>query len=188
MSDRGDEKKRTLRERAEHAVLQVIMTRIDPRAAAERVSALRRAYPGLPNDVLADHLTRRAARKTTVEGVGSGAGVTACELAVATPDTEPAHRVAAIGGTVALLIGDLTYTTDLQLKLVLDVAELYEVPYDPADEDDVWLIFKAAVGLKGVERATATTTVLFREIGHKQFRRLLRVGIRMHPSLSGARS
>lgn len=64
------------------------------------------------------------------------------------------------------------------MQLVMDMAQLYECPFSKEDEDDVWLIFKAAMGLKGTERIGFYSRILVYEAAKKQFRRFLRTGLR----------
>lgn len=60
------------------------------------------------------------------------------------------------------------------MQLLLEIGEIYECPFRRDDEDDVWLIFKAALGIKGTERAGAYGRFIFTEAAEKQFRHFLR--------------
>lgn len=151
---------------------------MDEEKASESARRTREEYRGLSNDALADILIKRAARKTAVEGAASGLGVTGLEVVAAAPVPEPTHKAAAATGGVALLLGDIAYTTRVQVQLLLEIAKVYGCPFGRDDEDDVWLVFKAAVGLKGTERVGAYGRFVFTEAARKQFRRLLRNGIR----------
>jgi hypothetical protein len=64
------------------------------------------------------------------------------------------------------------------MQLMLAMAALYDCPLDPDDEDDAYVIFKAALGLKGTERVGSYGRFIFAETARKQFRKLLRTGVR----------
>jgi len=161
-----------------NATVETIRLGLNSDTSRQRISQLKNKYPAMPNDILAEELIKRAVRKTTVEGVVNGGGITACEVAVAIPAPEPAHKVAAGTGVVGLVVGDATYTTAIQMQLILDIAELYECPFNKDDEDDVWIIFKAALGIKGVAKVGNYVKVIFFQTAKKQFRVFLRTGIR----------
>jgi len=135
-------------------------------------------YRGLPKDALAEILIKRAARRTKWEGAANGLVVTGCEVVVAVPAPELSHKVAASTGVVALLLGDLAYATRIQMQLLLAIADLYACPFDRDDEEDIYTVFKAALGLKGTERVGSYSRFIFTEAARKQFRKLLRTGIR----------
>lgn len=142
--------------------------------AAERAAAVRKSHPGMPKDALAQILIGRAARKTMIEGALNGAAITAAEIPLAAPVPEPGHKALAISGIAALLVGDIGFTTKVQMQLLLELGELYECPFSKDDEDDVWLVLKAALGAKGTERIGTYARYVFSETARKQFRRLLR--------------
>ena len=176
------EKTRSIKEevlsRAGEIVTSVVRASLNSKKAEANAKAIREKYRGLPIDVLADILIKWAARKTKWEGAASGLGVTGCEAVVAVPAPEPSHKVAAGTGVVALLLGDIAYTTRIQIQLLLAIADLYGCPFDPDDEEDVWVVFKAALGLKGTERVGSYGRFIFTETARKQFRKVLRTGIR----------
>jgi len=95
---------------------------MNPEKAAADAERVRREYPGLPHDALADILIKRAARKTKWEGAANGLGVTGCEVVLAVPAPEPSHKVAAGTGVATLLLGDIAYTTRIQMQLLFAVA------------------------------------------------------------------
>jgi hypothetical protein len=123
-------------------------------------------------------LIRRATRKTKWEGAANGVAVTGCEVLVAAPVPEPTHKVAAATGAVGLLLGDIAYTTRVQMQLLLAIAELYGCPLEPDDEEDLWVVFKSALGLKGIERVGSYGRFVVVETARKQFRVFLRTGLR----------
>jgi hypothetical protein len=164
--------------RAGETFTSAIRAAMNPEKAAADAQRVRDEYHGLPSDALADVLIRRAARKTKWEGAASGLGVTACEALLAAPAPEPTHKLAAGSGVAALLLGDIAYTTRLQMQLLLAIADLYGCPFERDDEEDVYTVFKTALGLKGTERVGSYSRFIFTETARKQFRRLLHTGIR----------
>lgn len=159
-------------------LLSIVKAGINAEKSIERIKKLREKFNTLPNDHLAHILIKRAIRFTTAEGFANGAAVTACEALVAAPVPEPGHIIAAASGTIALILSDATITTKVQMQLVFDLATVYGSSYDKDDEEDVWQIFKAALGLKGTEKVIGYGRVLFVATAKKQFRALLRTGIR----------
>ncbi|MCP4545959.1 MAG: EcsC family protein [bacterium] len=155
-----------------------VRSSMNPEKAGVDAQRVRDKYHGLPRDALADIMIKRAARKTKWEGAANGLGVTTCEILVATPVPEPIHKVAAGTGMVALLLGDMAYTTRIQMQLLLAIADLYGASFERDDEEDVYTVFKAALGLKGTERVRGCGLFIFTETARKQFRKLLRTGIR----------
>lgn len=160
----------------QESFLALVKKGLNDKKAIERVNKLKKAYRGLPADACADILIKRAKRKTMIEGSVNAAAITGCEASIAT--TGGLSTPAAVSGIVTLLLGDVTYTTGVQMQLVMDIAQLYECPYSKENEEDVWLIFKTALGLKGTERVGGYVRVVFYEAAKKQFRKLLRTGIR----------
>ena len=170
--------KQELIERASQAFTSIVRTAINPEKAAADAQRVRNEFPGLPNDALADILTKRAARKAKWEGAFSGLGVIGCEVMLTGPTSKANRKVAAGTTVVALLLGDLAYTTRVQMQLLLEIAELYECPFKPDDEEDIYSVFKAALGLKGTERVGGVGQLIVAESARKQFRKLLRSGMR----------
>ncbi len=64
------------------------------------------------------------------------------------------------------------------MQLLLSIAELYGCPFEPDDEEDVWTVFKAALGLKGIERVGSYGRFAATELARKQVRKVLRNGLR----------
>jgi tellurite resistance protein len=53
---------------------------------------------------------------------------------------------------------DLTYITQLQLRLAYDIAVLYRIPLDLDDPDDIWKLIRVAFTIKGGELAREGVT------------------------------
>jgi hypothetical protein len=88
-----------------------------------------------------------------IEGAANGAAVTAAEGTLASP--EPASKLVVFSGIGALVVGDIAFTTKVQMQLLLEIGEIYDCPFSHDDEDDVWIVLKAAFGIRGTERAAA---------------------------------
>lgn len=167
-----------LTRKLEDAFLQVVRKSLSDEKAKQRANEAKAKYPGLTRDALADVLIKRAARITAASGAAGGGAVTACEAAIADPIPEPTHKVAALAGVGAAIVADLSAATAIQMRLLQEIGHVYECPFDEDDEEDVWLVFLAAMGLKGVEQLGSYTRFIFQEAARKQFRKLLRTGIR----------
>ncbi len=160
----------------EDKFLALVRMGLDDHKSQERVNKARSQHPGLPRDALSNILIKRAMRKTTVDGVVSGGAITACEATL--PVTGGGSTVPVVAAITAIVLGDVTYTTSVQMKLITDIAHLYECPFSKENEEDVWFIFKYALGLKGTEKLGGYSRILFSDTARKQFRKLLRTGIR----------
>jgi hypothetical protein len=110
-----------------------------------------RRYEGVPADAIVNQRIKMAARYAALEG-GLSAGAysaaiigTLGSLGGASPATVPA--------AVATFMVDVTFTTQLQLRLAYDVAVLYRVPLDLSDPEDMWKLIRVAFTIKSGEVA-----------------------------------
>jgi len=108
---------------------------------------------GTPDAVLRERLVGRAALQAAVVGGLAGLGATVTEIA----------SIPTFGASLALWVGvsgaELSYLTYAQLRLVQDLAYLYDIDVDPDnDPQDVLTIFGLAQGLRPTELVTATFT------------------------------
>jgi len=162
----------------EETLISIVKHGFAEEKSFNRINDLNSEYKRLPKDVLAQVLIKRAVRKGTIEGVVDSLGIDTAEAAIAIAP-EPIGKGAAVTGVVALIIADLTYTSNVSMQLISDLAELYDCPYSKTNEEDVWLIFKAALGLKSIEKVASESRYALSEGVRKQFRALLRAkGIR----------
>ena len=168
--------KKQLSKKLQETLLDTVRLGMNASSAGEAVKRAELRYPDLPPDAMSRVLIKRATRLTVAEGVASGGGISACEAVVVAPAPPTGHRVAATAGIVSLLTADMVFTTKIQLQLVLQHGVLYGCPFDPENEEDVWLVFKAALGLKGTEKVAGYAQFIFSETARKQFRQLLRTG------------
>ncbi|WP_299038507.1 hypothetical protein [uncultured Pseudokineococcus sp.] len=104
-------------------------------------------YKGVPADAVVDQRIKMAARYAALEGGLSAGAYSAAVVATigslggASPLTVPA--------AVTTMLVDVTFTTQLQLRLAHDVAVLYRVPIDTSDPEDMWKLIRVAFTIKG---------------------------------------
>lgn len=170
--------KKSLKEKLASRFIQTVRRCLDDGQARQNAEKAASKYPGLTRDALADVLIKSAAKRSAWSGATSGAAITGCEALVAAPAPEPSHKFAAVSGIAASITGDLAFATTVQMRLLQEIGHIYGCPFDEDDEDDVWLVFQAAQGLKGVEKAGTYARFIFTETAKKQFRAALRTGVR----------
>lgn len=120
---------------------------------AKKVNAeyFRKKYPGLPPDVVVDRQIELAKRYALIEGglsAGAYSGAVALTIGAGggpSPLTLPAAALS--------FVADLTFTSQLQLRLAYDMAVLYGVPIDMNDPEDLIDLLKVAFGIKAAELA-----------------------------------
>ncbi|MCY1694859.1 hypothetical protein [Curtobacterium sp. SL109] len=108
-------------------------------------------YQGVPADAVVEQRIKMAARYAALEGglsAGAYTGAVAATIGSAggaSPLTLPA--------AAATVLVDVTFLTQLQLRLAYDIAVLYRVPIDVNDPDDLWKLIRVAFTVKGGEIA-----------------------------------
>lgn len=108
-------------------------------------------YKGVPADGIVDQRIKMAARYAALEGGLSASAYTAAIAATlgsaggASPLTVPA--------AVTSFMVDVTFVTQLQIRLAYDIAVLYRVPLDTSDPEDLWKLIRVAFSIKGGEFA-----------------------------------
>lgn len=106
-------------------------------------------YEGVPADAIVDQRIKMATRYAALEGGLSASAYTGTIIATlgslggASPATVPA--------AIATVMVDITFITQLQLRLAYDVAVLYRVPLDLSDPDDMWKLIRVAFTIKSGE-------------------------------------
>lgn len=104
-------------------------------------------YRGVPADAVVDQRIKMAARYAALEGgLSAGAytaavGATLGSLGGASPVTVPA--------AIATMMVDVTYVSQLQLRLAHDIAVLYGAPVDVSDPEDMWKLIRVAFTING---------------------------------------
>lgn len=88
-----DDDKNWIQAKLEEAFLTAIRSCLNEEKAAKKASGVREKFPGMPKDALAQILTKRAVRKTMIEGALNGGLVTAAEVVVVAPLPEAGQRL-----------------------------------------------------------------------------------------------
>lgn len=108
-------------------------------------------YAGVPADAIVDQRIKMAARYAAIEGGLSASAYTATVAATigslggASPATVPAAATA--------VLVDVTFISQLQIRLAYDISVLYRVPIDTDDPDDLWKLIQVAFTIKSGEAA-----------------------------------
>ncbi|WEH39132.1 hypothetical protein [Streptomyces sp. AM 2-1-1] len=114
-------------------------------------SYFQQRYEGVPPDAVVDQRIKMAARYAALEGGLSAGAYTAAVAATigslggASPATVPA--------AVATMMVDVTFISQLQLRLAYDISVLYRVPLDLSDPEDMWKLIRVAFTIKSGEVA-----------------------------------
>ena len=106
-------------------------------------------YEGVPADAIVDQRIKMAARYAALEG-GLSAGAYSAAI-IATLGSLGGASPATVPAAVATMMVDVTFITQLQLRLAYDVAVLYRVPLDLSDPDDMWKLIRVAFTIKSGE-------------------------------------
>ena len=108
-------------------------------------------YKGVPADGIVEQRITMASRYAALEG---GLSASAYSAAVATTiGSAGAASPLALPAAAVTLMVDLTYITQLQLRLAYDISVLYRVPIDTNDPDDMWKLIRVALTIKSGELA-----------------------------------
>jgi tellurite resistance protein/RNA polymerase subunit RPABC4/transcription elongation factor Spt4 len=137
-------------------LLQKVVQAYDKNA---RATYFQQKYPGLPRDELADKLTSVAVPYATIAGAIAGAAATADQI----------MALDSAGMTAALFFGsvgtEMLYLAQLQMRLILDLAVVYDLQLNAEDPEDVLMVFGYALGVtptemlgKGLQRAAGAAT------------------------------
>ena len=114
------------------------------RATAEAMSA---KYPNLTREQVARELIQSASRKAALAGAITGAAVSADELIALFTAGEAGVGVAAnIAIAATAICAEVFYTAKIQLELVANLGNLYSVPLNPDEHEDILTILNFAFG------------------------------------------
>lgn len=108
-------------------------------------------YQGVPADAIVQERIKMAARYAALEG-GMSAGAYTAAVAATVGSAGGASPLTLPAAGVTVLV-DLSFTTQLQLRLAWDIAVLYGIPLDINDPDDLWKLIRVAFTIKGGEAA-----------------------------------
>lgn len=108
-------------------------------------------YEGVPSDAIVDQRIKMASRYAALEG-GLSAGAYSAAI-IATLGTLGGASPATLPAAVVTVMVDVTFVTQLQIRLAYDIAVLYRVPLDLSDPEDLWKLIRVAFTIKGGEVA-----------------------------------
>ena len=124
-----------------------------------RAEYFQQKYPGLSPDEIADKLISVTVRYAAIAGAITGVTVSASQIAI----------LGSAGMTAALFVtsigAEMIYLARLQIRLVLDLALVYDLQLNPDDPEDILMVFGYALGVtptefvgKGLQIAASTVT------------------------------
>ncbi|WP_447004073.1 hypothetical protein ACRAKI_31230 [Saccharothrix isguenensis] len=108
-------------------------------------------YKGVPADGIVERQIKLAAKYAMIEG-GISAGIYAGTI-TATIGTLGGASAATVPVGVATFMVDLTFITQLQMRLAYDIAVIYRIPLDVDDPEDMMKLVQVAFGIKAGEVA-----------------------------------
>lgn len=110
-----------------------------------RTRYFQQKYPGYTPDEIADILTSITIKYATIAGAIAGVTATANQIAA----------LSSAGMTAALFLGsigaEMLYLAQIQMRLVLDLAVVYDLQLDEEDPEDMFMIFGYALGVTPTE-------------------------------------
>ncbi len=111
-------------------------------------------YQGVPADGIVGQQIKLAARYAMIEG-GISASVYTGTIAATIGSMGGASPATVPAGVVTFMV-DLTYITQLQMRLAHDIAVIYRIPLDVNDPEDMMKLVRVAFGIKagGVARGS----------------------------------
>ncbi|MED4012946.1 hypothetical protein P4606_19840 [Priestia aryabhattai] len=107
-----------------------------------------RKYIGLDKESIARRLIKTTSNYTAITGGLAGAAASAAELSTL---VSGGWSLAAAG---AVLIGEISYITYLQLKLIYEISVIYNAKLDRNDPEDLITIFWYSLGINKWEEAS----------------------------------
>ena len=138
-------------------------------------------YPGLPKDIIAERYIAQQARAAALAGALSAAAVSAAFVGSAALASSivgvPGLAVTIPAGLAAFAL-ETGYTIRLQMRTAYDLCNLYGLPVNPDDPEDVQEIFALGMGIKAGELTGSALQRLAPGVALQQTRTLMRTGIR----------
>jgi EcsC protein family/Tellurite resistance protein TerB len=106
-----------------------------------KAAYFQKKYPGLSPDEIADILTSVTVRYATIAGAVAGVAASASEIAA----------LSSAGMTAVSFIGsigaEMLYLSNIQMRLVLDMATVYDLQLNSEDPEDILMVFGYALGV-----------------------------------------
>lgn len=143
-------------------------------------------YPSLTKDQIAKKIISLTAKNAAALGGATGATMSTNEIVGLITAGEGGIGLPANIAIAGISIGtEIISLTHFQIKMVAELAKLYEVPLDAEDPEDIWIIFAYAVGGSASELAgafgkkigtTATRRGIKRVISKETLKQLQAIG------------
>lgn len=108
-------------------------------------------YKGVPADGVVGQQIKLAAKSAMIEG-GITSSLYTGTIAATIGSLGGASPAAVPAGVVTFMV-DLTFITQLQLRLAHDIAVIYRIPLDVDDPEDMMKLVRVAFGIKAGETA-----------------------------------
>jgi uncharacterized protein (DUF697 family) len=99
-------------------------------------------YPGKNSEYIEKKLVKVAVQNSMIIGAVAATLISLAELSTLTIKTIPV----AIPAALATIFAELLLLTKLQVKLIMEIAKLYDVELNPDDPEDILIIFAYALG------------------------------------------
>jgi len=128
-------------------IADLLMERLRSRWENAASEDVRKRFPGLDDEAVADRLIRQACLRASLAGAMGGAAISAQELATLAGGGIPA--TVALPLASATLVAEMAYTRLVYLDLVTDLARLYGHHLDPSSPEDALPVVGMVLGLKG---------------------------------------
>ncbi|MDX2395024.1 MULTISPECIES: hypothetical protein [unclassified Streptomyces] len=114
-----------------------------------------RKYKGVPADGIVGQQIKLAAKNAMIQG-GITSSLYTGTVAATVGSLGGASPAAVPAGLVTFMV-DLTYITQLQMRLAHDIAVIYRIPLDVDDPEDMMKLVRVAFGIKAGEVARSGT-------------------------------
>lgn len=137
-------------------------------------------YPGLPKDIIAERYIAQQARMAALAGAFSAAVISAAAVGSAALGLSGAGSpvlAITIPVGIAAFAAEVSYTVRLQTRTAYDLCNLYGLPVDPDDPEDVQEIFAMGMGIKAGELTGNALQRLAPGIAMQQARGFMRAGL-----------
>ncbi|OLT28356.1 hypothetical protein BJF79_11025 [Actinomadura sp. CNU-125] len=113
-------------------------------------------YEGMPADGIVEQQIKLAAKYAAIEG-GISSSVYAGTIAATIGSLGGASPATVPAGVVTFMV-DLTYISQLQMRLAHDIAVIYQIPLDVNDPEDMLKLIRVAFGIKAGEAVRSGVT------------------------------
>lgn len=120
---------------------------VEEHARTSRGEYFKHKYPSLDPERLSHRLIATSAHSAGLSGAAAASAVTAAELGA----VETGGALVAVG--ISAVIGEISTTTYIQLRMIYDISVLFDAPFDLDDPEDLMAMFWYAFGVDKWEDA-----------------------------------